>query len=147
MTDDPRAIRLLQAPRLVHGHGRYLDDLPDDGAMYAVFVRSTRPHAIIKAVDASAALALAGVLGVYTHSDLESWGVLRLPVGWCVPGQRVTDNPLLADQRVRFVGEPIAAVLAATPYIAEDAASLIEVDYDALPAVAQADRALDEGCT
>jgi len=146
MTDDPRAIRLIQAPRLVHGRGRYLDDLPDEGAAHVVFVRSTHPHAIIRAVDASAALALAGVLGVYTHSDLESWGVLRLPVGWCVPGQRIIDNPLLADERVRFVGEPIAAVLAANPYIAEDAASLVEVDYQALPAVAQADRALDEGC-
>ena len=147
MTDDPRAIRLLQAPRLVHGRGRYLDDLPDDGAVHLVFVRSTHPHAIVNAVDASAALAIAGVLGVYTHSDLESWGVRRLPVGWCVPGQRIIDNPLLADQRVRFIGEPIAAVLAANPYIAEDAASLIEVEYEALPAVAQADRALDEGST
>jgi aerobic carbon-monoxide dehydrogenase large subunit len=147
VTDDPRAIRLLQAPRLVHGRGRYLDDLDDDGARHCAFVRSTHPHAILNAVDASAALAVAGVLGVYTHSDLESWGVRRLPVGWCVPGQRVIDNPLLADARVRFVGEPIAAVLAANPYIAEDAASLIEVDYEALPAVSQADRALDEGCT
>jgi carbon-monoxide dehydrogenase large subunit len=64
VTDDPRAIRLLQAPRLVHGRGRYLDDLPDDGAVHVMFGRSTHPHAIIKAVDASAALAVAGVLGV-----------------------------------------------------------------------------------
>jgi aerobic carbon-monoxide dehydrogenase large subunit len=144
VNDDPRAIRLLQAPRLVYGRGRYLDDLADDDALHAAFVRSSVPHAIIKAVDASAALALEGVLGVYTQSDLQRWGIGRLAVGWCVPGQRVVDNPLLADGRARYVCEPIAVVLAADPYLAEDAAELVEVDYEWLPGVATADDALAE---
>ena len=144
MKDDPRAIGLLGAPRLVHGRGRYLDDIEDSGVLHAAFVRSTYPHAVIVTVDASAALAVAGVVAVHTHGDLESWGVRRLPVGWCVPGQRVVDNVLLADGRVRFVGEPVAVVLAEDPYVAEDAAWLVTVEYEPLPAVVEAERALDQ---
>ena len=143
MSEDPRSIRLLDAPRLVHGRGRYLDDLDEGGALHAVFVRSIYPHALIVRVDASAALAMDGVTAVHTQSDLERWGVRRLPVGWCVPGQRAVDNPLLADGRVRFVGEPVAVVLADDPYLAEDAAWQVAVEYDALPAVADAERALE----
>jgi carbon-monoxide dehydrogenase large subunit len=145
MNDDPRAIRLLQASRLVFGKGRYLDDLPDGDAFHAAFLRSSQPHATIQAVDASAALALEGVVGVYTQSDLDSWGVGRLPVGWCIPGQRISENSLLAAERVRYVGEPLAVVLAVDPYIAEDAVHLINAEYEPLPAVSNVDDALAEG--
>jgi carbon-monoxide dehydrogenase large subunit len=145
MTDDPRAIRLPGASRLVHGRGRYLDDVPDGGALHAVFVRSIHAHATIRGVDPAAALTLPGVVSVSTQEDLERWGVHEQPVGWCVPGQRIVANPLLARGRVRFIGEPVAVVLAEDPYVAEDAAWLVDVAYEPLDAVAEAARALGPG--
>jgi carbon-monoxide dehydrogenase large subunit len=142
MSADPRSIRLRGGSRLVAGRGRYLDDVADGGALHAAFVRSIHPHAEIGSVDASAALAVDGVVSVHTQADLERWGVGRLAVGWCVPGQRIVSNPLLADGRARFVGEPIAVVLAEDPYVAEDAVWAVDVSYEPLPAVSDAEQAL-----
>jgi aerobic carbon-monoxide dehydrogenase large subunit len=145
VSGDPRAIRLLQAPRLIRGGGRYVDDIEAPGAAHAAFVRSVHPHARIASVDLSAALGAAGAIGAFALSDLDRMGVGRLPVGWCVPGQRSISSPLLAGTRVRYVGEPVAVVLADDPYRAEDAAWLVDVEYEPLPAVADVDAALRPG--
>ena len=142
MSADPRAIGLLQAPRLVRGGGRYVDDLPAPGTLHAAFVRSVHAHAVVPGIDVAAATASPGVAGVFAWTDLERMGVGRLPVGWCIPGQRSVSSPLLADGRVRYVGEPVAVVLADDPYRAEDAAWLVDVAYQPLAAVAHVDAAL-----
>jgi carbon-monoxide dehydrogenase large subunit len=140
---DPRAIGILQAPRLLRGGGRYVDDVPAAGALHAAFVRSPHPHAVVAGIDAAAAAAGPGVAGVFVQADLERIGVHPLPVGWCIPGQRSVDSPLMADGRVRYVGQPVAVVLADDPYRAEDAAWLVDVAYEPLPALADVDAALD----
>ncbi len=142
MSADPRAIGILQAPRLLHGGGRYLDDLPAPGALHAAFVRSPHPHAVVTGIDAAAAAASPGVAGVFSQADLARMGVQPLPVGWCIPGQLSVSSPLMADGRVRYVGQPVAVVLADDPYRAEDAAWLVDIAYEPLAALPDVDAAL-----
>ncbi len=142
MSADPRAIGILQGPRLLRGGGRYVDDLPAPGALHAAFVRSPHPHAVVAGIDTTAALAAPGVMGVFAQADLERFGVRQLPVGWCIPGQLSVESPLMADGRARYVGQAVAVVLADDPYRAEDAAWLVEVGYEPLAAVADVDAAL-----
>lgn len=142
MNADPRAIGILQARRLLCGGGRYVDDVPAPGALHAAFVRSPHAHAVVAGIDTDAAAASPGVAGVFTQADLERLGVRPLPVGWCIPGQLSVSSPLMADGRVRYVGQPVAVVLADDPYRAEDAAWLVDVAYEPLQALADVDAAL-----
>jgi len=126
------------------GAGRYLDDISVPGLVHVVFLRSSRPHAVIRSIEASAARAACGVLDVVTATDLGASCVpfpqLLMHKGlvsatWCA----------LAPGRVRYVGEPIAAVVADTVNAALDAVETIKVDYELLPAVLDIEEAIKPG--
>ncbi len=114
------------------GRGRFVDDLARRGLLHAAFVRSPHAHARVSGIDAAAAAARPGVAAVLTAASLGHPGLLAmLERDEFVP----TVMPILAGETVRFVGEPVALVIADDPYLAEDAAELVEVDWDPLPAV------------
>ena len=126
----------LEDQALVTGRARFVDDIPGRGVLIAAFARSPHAHALIRAVDLSAARAVPGVVAVLTLDDLApamkqrrmnrvSNSGTNLAHSWCFA---------LANGEVSFVGEPVAIVVAADRYIAEDAAALIEVDYEVLAA-------------
>jgi len=122
-------------PRLLTSGGVYTDDLrlPElTGAAYVTIVRSPIAHALITGIDAGAAVAQPGVVAVLTAADLPA----------PPEGGDPTDEPLLAGDRVRYVGEPVALVLTEDRYQGEDAAELVSVDYDPLPAVPGIEQAL-----
>ena len=122
-------VRRREDPALIQGRGRYTDDVKLAGTAHAAFVRSPFAHAKVLSVDASAAKAMDGVLAVYTAADVEHLGTLvaQVPVGKV--------RPLLNGETVKHVGEAVAMVVAADPYLARDAADAVDVDYDPLPAV------------
>jgi carbon-monoxide dehydrogenase large subunit len=127
-------ISRVEDARLVTGRGTYVDDITLPGMLHAYFVRSPHAHAAIKGIDTSAAREVQGVRAVFTAADLnphamEQW---HTSVGQESPE---TSRPPLAEGHVRFVGDPVALVVAESRYVAEDAAELVEVDYEPLPAV------------
>ncbi|HKZ69811.1 MAG TPA: xanthine dehydrogenase family protein molybdopterin-binding subunit [Anaerolineales bacterium] len=132
--------------RLLTGRALFVDDVELSGMLHAAFLRSAYAHARIKGVDVSQALERKGVVAVYTAADLgDYWkpGPLLVPpppVAGCVFNER-TQVPLAKD-KVRFVGEPIAVVIAESRYIAEDALGDIIVDFEPLPAVVELEKAL-----
>ena len=123
-------------PNLITGRGQFVDDLAPAGMVVMVFVTSTEPHSRIVGIDTSEALALPGVLAVWTAADLDGLPPLGLPG---------LGRPLLATDVVRFVGEPVAVVVAEDKYLAADAAGLVLVDYESLPAAASLTAALADG--
>jgi carbon-monoxide dehydrogenase large subunit len=128
-------------PRLLTGRGRYVDDVRAPGTLHLAFVRSTQAHARIRSVHPDEALAVPGVVGVFTADDLAA--VVTRPRAICfAPGYNETDFPVLAAGKVRMVGEPVAAVVADSRYEAEDGAERIVVDYEPLPVVASVEQAL-----
>ncbi|HEY0439579.1 MAG TPA: xanthine dehydrogenase family protein molybdopterin-binding subunit [Xanthobacteraceae bacterium] len=131
------SVKRLEDPRLIGGKGRYTDDIQLPGMLQAAFVRSAHAHARIRSVDVSAAAALRGVHGVFVLADFgPAYADKRMPLTFPSPlfKQAVTQYPLARDE-VCYVGEAIAIVVADNRYIAEDAAALVAVDYEALPAV------------
>jgi carbon-monoxide dehydrogenase large subunit len=148
-----RVVR-IEDPRLLTAGGTYVDDLRVPqlmGAARVTFVRSHHGHALITGVDASAALAAPGVIAVLTYQDINDIPPPPpLPEGGPPPGSEaaplpmggVWQEPLLAVDRVRFVGEPVAMVLTDDSYQGEDAAELVSVDYEPLPAIVGAADAL-----
>src|SRR5215468_3061268 len=123
---------------LLTGSARYLDDVPCQGALHAVFVRSPIAHALVRSADVDAASAMPGVVGVFVAGDI---GGLRMPPVEDSP--EVFARPLIAIDRVRFVGEPVAVVVAQTRAQAVDAADAVAVDYEALPPVIDPEAALE----
>ncbi|MEE9273838.1 MAG: xanthine dehydrogenase family protein molybdopterin-binding subunit, partial [bacterium] len=136
-------IRRRDDPQLIQGLAHYVDDFQPPGCLHMAFVRSPYGHAVIRRIDASAARQAPGVVAVYTSAELE--GVGPVPVAGLVPDARVPDQPVLAEGRVRFAGEPVAAVAAETLTAAADAAELIEVEYETLDAVVDLEKALEPG--
>jgi aerobic carbon-monoxide dehydrogenase large subunit len=126
----------LEDHALLCGSARFVDDIVSAGALSAAFVRSAHPHALIRGVDASAAREAPGVVAVLTLDDLAPVLKTRRMNRVSNSGTRLDRSwPFaLADGEVSFVGEPIAIVIAADRYAAEDAAALVAVDYDILPA-------------
>ena len=127
-------INRVEDARLLTGRGTFVDDITLPGMLHACFVRSPFAHAAIRGIDTSAARAVPGVRFVFTAADLnpsvkEQW---HTSIG---PTSPETPRPPLADDEVRFVGDPVALVLAVNRYVAEDAAELVDVDYEPLPAV------------
>jgi carbon-monoxide dehydrogenase large subunit len=127
-------VKRLEDPRLLTGHGTYVDDIVLPGMLHACFVRSPFPRAAIRGIDTSAALAVPGVRAVFTAADLnpgvhEQW---HTAIGAQSPE---TPRPPLAEGEVRFAGDPVALVVAESRYIAEDAADLVDIDFDPLPPV------------
>lgn len=143
-------VRRVEDQRFITGKGRYTDDINLPGQAYGVMLRSPHAHARILKIDTAAAQAAPGVLAVYTHADLKAANVGDLPC--TIPlknrdGSMRADppRPALADGMVRHVGDPVAFVVAETAVQARDAAEMIEVDYDALPAAADMATAMEPG--
>jgi len=138
-----RSVRRVEDPVLVTGKGCYVDDVQLPGMLHMVFLRSPYPHANILSVQTSAAQAMPGVVAVVTGDDLSEG--LHVPVPPLVPGMKIPPHPLLARGAVHAAGAPVAAVVAHSRALAQDAADAIEVAYAALPAVVNAEKALDPG--
>ena len=135
-------------PTLVRGHGRYTDDIALPGQAYAAIVRSTHAHGTIRSIDTQAAKAMPGVLGVYVAADLSAYGSLKcaLPLkNRDGTPLRYVPRPALASDKVRFVGDPVACVVAETLTQAKDAAESIALDIEPLPAVTRASEAAQPG--
>jgi carbon-monoxide dehydrogenase large subunit len=130
--------------RFLTGHGRYLDDLEIPGALSACFVRSPHAHARIRRIDTEAARGAPGVVAVVTGRELAEWTTpLRLAPP--IEGLHPTGMTTLPIDKVRFQGDPVACVVARDRYLAEDAAELVEVDYEELAPVTGIESALADG--
>jgi carbon-monoxide dehydrogenase large subunit len=133
-----KSIRRREDERLLTGKGNYVADGKRDGMLAAVFVRSPHAHAAFDSVDVSAARGMPGVTGVYTQADLADTGPIPGGIGFPRPDggpAAKTDRTLLAANRVRFVGEPVAVVVAETRAAAQEAAEAVLVEYRELPVV------------
>jgi aerobic carbon-monoxide dehydrogenase large subunit len=128
---EPRSLPRLEDLRLVTGAGRYVADLAPPGTIHLAFVRSVEAHALISAIDTTA-VDRAGVVGVFTAADLNLADIPGDSLATAAPG---FPRPHLAHEKVRYVGEPIAVVAATSFAAAVDAAELLSVDYEPLPAV------------
>ena len=138
------SIKRREDPRLITGRGTYVDDIKLVGMLNIVLVRSPYAHANITSIDTSAASAVDGVVAVYTGEDLaEQLG--SLPCGWVVPDTIEVPHPPLAIGKVRCVGDAVAAIVADNPTAAVDAAALVDVGYDVLPAAVNAEAATKDG--
>ncbi|MGV0835469.1 xanthine dehydrogenase family protein molybdopterin-binding subunit [Mycolicibacterium thermoresistibile] len=134
----------VEDTRLLTGRGTFVDDVIRPGMLHACFVRSPFARAKINGIDASAALAMPGVRAVFTAADLNP----EVKEAWhAVAGKDVPDTPRppLAEGEAKFVGDPVALLVADSRYIAEDAIELVDVDYEPLPAVADFTKAVDAG--
>ena len=137
-------IKRRDDPRLIQGLAHYVDDFQLPGTLHLAFARSPYGHAEVRGVDVSRALGAPGVVAVYTGAGLAG-KIGPVPVAGLVPDAKVPVQPVLAGERALFAGEPVAAVAAETRYQARDAADLIEVDYRALDAVVDLEKALAPG--
>ena len=130
-------IKRNEDPRLLTGRALFVDDVNLPGMAHIAFVRSPYAHAHIRSIDMSAARALPGVIAVYSAADLGAYwrtGILNVglpPIKDAVFNERL--HPILAKDKVRHVGEPVVCIVAESRYIAEDALSLVIVDYESLP--------------
>jgi len=141
------SIKRSEDPRILTGGGHYVDDIKLPRMLHAAFVRSPLAHAHVLAIDVSAARALPGVVAVFTGAEIEAMTVpgpdaLVTLLGSAGP---VPEYTMLATDKVRFVGDPLAVVIAESRYLAEDGCELVEVEYDDLPPVTNAAFALDPG--
>src|SRR5919108_2388798 len=135
-----RSVRRVEDPVLITGKGCYVDDIQLPGMLHMAFLRSPYPHAKIISVDPSAAKTMAGVVAVVTGDQLSEQ--LHIPAIPIVPGMKIPPHPLLARDAVHAAGTPVAVVVAESRTLAQDAANAISVEYEALPAVVNAEKAL-----
>jgi len=132
----------VEDPRLLQGRGTYVDDVTRPGLLHACFVRSPLPRGRIVSIDASEARALPGVHAVFLAEDLNP-GVHEQWHSQLGPQSPETPRPPLAEDEVRFVGDPVALVVAETRYVAEDACELVVVDYEPRPPIVDYRAAVD----
>ncbi|GAA3227506.1 molybdopterin-dependent oxidoreductase [Pseudonocardia petroleophila] len=131
---------------LITGQGTFTDGIAMPGALHLAVLRSPLAHARITSIDLTAALALPGVVAAFTGADLASEFAIGLPCGWPVTEDiKIPEHPPLAVDEVNHVGDGVAVVLATDAATAEDALGLVEVDYEALPAVFDVEAALEPG--
>jgi carbon-monoxide dehydrogenase large subunit len=143
-------VRRTEDPVLVQGRGRYADDVNLEGQAYAAIVRASHAHGVIKGIDTAAAREMPGVLAVYTGADLQAAGYGTLK---CIAPLKNRDGtpmkkpprPALAIDKVRFVGDPVACVVAQTAIAAKEAAEAVVLDVESLPAVTLASEAVKPG--
>src|SRR5688572_8720174 len=138
-------VRRKEDPRFLTGRGMFTDDVQIAGTVHTAFVRSPHAHARIRSIDLAAARGHPGVVAVYTGKDLADAGVNGIPVGWLLQGLKPSNHHAIAVEKVHYVGEAVAVIVAESAYAACDAAELVVVDYDPLPAVADAEQALAKG--
>jgi carbon-monoxide dehydrogenase large subunit len=134
--------------RFITGQGRYVDDINRHGQAYAYFVRSPHAHAKINGVYASEAMQAPGVLGIFTGEDLAADSIGGLICGWMIHSKdgspmNAGPHPALAVGKVRYVGDHVAVVVAETLEQAKDAAEMVDVDYEVLPAAVDPAKARD----
>ena len=135
-------------PTLLRGKGQYTDDVSLPGQAYAVMVRSQNAHGVIRGIDTEAARKMPGVLGVYTATDLQGYGPLKCVVPFNNRDGTPMKKPLreaLAKGKVRYVGDPVAFVVAETLLQAKDAAEVVRIDVETLPSVTDAEAAAQNG--
>lgn len=135
-----QSVTRVEDARLLKGQGLYTDDHQRPGQLYATTLRSPYGHAVINSIDTAAALAIPGVVAVYTHADVADYGVVPCLVP--LSGPKVTPRPLLAKDRVRFVGDAVAFIVATNREAARAGADAVDVDYADLPAAASIDAAI-----
>ena len=140
-----RSIRRVEDGRFLLGSGRYVADIDVAGQLFGYVLRSPHAHALLKRIDVSPAASLPGVRGIYTAADLLADGIGPLPCMAAVKPLIVPPRTALATGRARHVGDPVAFVVADNADMAREAAELIEVDYEALPAVVDGRAALAAG--
>lgn len=148
---EPAAIKYVGQPlrrredfKFITGKGRYTDDMKAPGMLHMAVLRSPHAHAVIKHIDLSAAQASPGVRLVLSGADLAG-KIGSIVPNWIIPGTKVPDRPVVAVDRVRFVGECVALVVAETQAMAHDAIGLIDVNYEILPAVVDEEAAIKPG--
>ena len=137
-------VRRREDPRLITGLATYVDDIKLPGMLHMAIVRSTHAHARLRRVDVARAKAAPGVTLVMTGVEAKAWGEM-LPNASEVPGMKAATRYPLSDGVVRFVGEGVAAVVATDRYTASDAADLVDVEYEDLPVVVDALKAMAAG--
>ena len=145
-----KPVRRVEDHRFITGRGRYVDDIKLPGMVYAYIVRSPYAHAKILSIDTSQASTAPGVIAVFTGKDLEADGIGGLPCGWQVDFRDGTQmkeprHPVIAVDKVRHVGEPVAVIIAETREQAKDAAELLRIEYEELPAVVDPQKAIENG--
>ncbi len=136
-----RAMKRKEDPRLIQGLARYVDDVKLAEMHHAAFVRSPYGHAKIRSIDTSRAASAPGVVAVLTAADVDG-AIASIPCAAQIPDMKPAIRPVLPKDRVRVVGEPVAVVVASNRYAARDAAELVDVEYDPLPAVVDTEKAL-----
>ena len=143
-----QSVERREDARFLTGQGQYTDDITLPGQTYAAFLRSPHAHARIKSLDTTAAAAAPGVVGIFTGEHFKAVG--GLPCGWLInsldgTAMKEPKHPVLADGKVRYVGDRVAMVVAETVEQARAAAALIDVDYDVLTPVVDTARAFGAG--
>jgi aerobic carbon-monoxide dehydrogenase large subunit len=139
-----RPLKRVEDPRLIRGIATYVDDIRLPGLLHVAFVRSTYAHARITGISVDAARSAPGVVGVFTGADVnQACGVV--PCASEMPDLKNPQHRVLAGDRVYFVGHPVAVVVARDPYLARDAAMLVDVDYDPLPVITDPEQAIQPG--
>src|SRR5579872_3707772 len=140
-------IHRREDPRLITGHGHYIDDFTRQGTLYAAFVRSPFAHARIKSIDVTAATKAPGVAGVYTARDFAGQlaGTHPAAPAFVAEKKYIPERFPIAEKEVCYQGEIVAAVVAETKAQAADAMNLIQVDYEELPAVMDTEKAMEPG--
>ena len=146
-------VRRREDPRLLTGRARFVDDLRAPGCLHAAFLRSPHAHARIHGIRMDRARAHPAVVACFTHADLQPW-LRPLPLAGAPPPPlqarvafrlQTTVQHALVEEKARYVGEPVAVVVATDPYAAEDALDLIDVDYEPLPSIVDVEAGLARG--
>src|SRR5580692_6060877 len=138
-----KRIRRREDPRLITGTAIYVEDIQMPGMHHAAIVRSPHAAAKIRSINTGPAAQAPGVIAVFTGKDTAHVG--PVPCGASLPGLRVPHHHILATERVYFVGHPVAVVVATDRYLAQDAADLVEIDWEVLQAVADPEKAIAPG--
>jgi len=145
-----KSVKRVEDPRFIQGHGKYVANLQLPGMAYAAIKHSPYAHAKINSIDVEAARNLEGVIAIYTGRDLVEGTKFSspcgaIPCGYVPPNTKIPVHHPLALDKVNYVGDGVAVVVAESAYIAHDALELIDVDYDPLPVVVDAKAAAQEG--
>src|SRR5262245_19105896 len=145
-----QAVTRFEDPRLLRGEGRFIEDINLPGQVYMYLLRSPHAHARVRAIDTAAALAAHGVIAVFTAADLahDNLGTMEMTLKRKRPdGSPMFARPHrgLSTEHVRYVGDPVALVVAETHGTARDAAELVRVDYEPLPSVTSTADAVTPG--
>ncbi|MHC4379358.1 MAG: xanthine dehydrogenase family protein molybdopterin-binding subunit, partial [Planctomycetota bacterium] len=145
-----KAVKRVEDKRFLTGKGRYTDDIVLPGMLYAYIVRSPYAHAKINNIDTSRAEKMDGVVKIYTGKDIAESGINGIPTGWQVnfkngDTMKEPPHPLLVADKARYMGDGVVVVIAESREEARDAADEIDVDWEELPAVANAKKATEDG--